>query len=80
MASQVDVPIDQDNDPLLDDVGIKSVFFVTNESFLETSEALEPNLSKIILDVDQFFKEEEKLTIALRLEILEALKDEFVQG
>lgn len=69
------VSIDEDDDPLLDDVRIKRILFVVNESFLQAPKALESQVLELVLNVDEFFEEDEELAIPLGLKVLESLHD-----
>ncbi len=72
-TSEMLVSIDEDDDPLLDDVRIKRVLFVVNESFLQAPKALESQVLELVLNVDEFFEEDEELAIPLGLKVLESL-------
>lgn len=69
------ISIDEDDDPLLDDVRVKRVLFVVNESFLQAPKALESQVLELVLNVDEFFEEDEELAIPLGLKVLESLHD-----
>jgi hypothetical protein len=44
VGSEILVAVDEDDDPLLDDVGVEGVFFVVDEALLDVSEGLQPDL------------------------------------
>jgi len=57
MSSKVGISIDQNDYPLLNDVWVKRVLFVADQSFLKTSEALQPDISQLILNFDKLFEQ-----------------------
>lgn len=69
------VSIDEDDDPLLDDVGIKRVLFIMKKCLEDFTECGDTITSEIILDIYYFFEEEEELSVSLGLELFQAVED-----
>lgn len=70
------VSIDEDNDPLLDDVGIEGVLLIMEKCLENFVEGADSYLSMLILNIDHFFKKKEELSVSFRLEFLQAIEDE----
>ena len=69
IAPQAGIPIDEDDDPLLDNVGILRILLVVDDPFLQTPEPLKPQLAKLVLDFDHLLEQDEELPVSLGLEI-----------
>lgn len=70
------VSIDEDDDPLLDDVGIKRVLFIVKKCLEDFTEGSDTITSEVILNIYYFFEKEEELSVSLRLELFQTVEDE----
>lgn len=80
VVSDLFVSVDQDEDPLLDDVGVESVLLVVHERLDQLLESADSDVLVFVRDVEQLLEEKEELSVALGLELLQPSVQEFNQG
>jgi len=80
VVSQQLVSIDDNDNPLLDNVGVKRVFLVVNQAFLKVSKGLQPQIFEFILDANYLLKKDEKLPVSFGLEIFQSLEHQSIQN
>ena len=74
------ISIYYDYDPLLNDVGVKWVLLVMNETFLQISKGLQSQIFQVVVYADNLLEKHEKLSVSFWLEIFESLKYKFAQN